>query len=212
MSRPIIFLLLLVASIVMPKEALSQENPGAAAARAASAGRLGARSAPAPAKKNSKAEKRKKDSMAEGSGKKMDEPTAGGSTSKEPPSTPFTTKPLTLMAVLDIDGDGKLSGSEIDYATDQLLRLDVNDDGSIGEDELPGVMEPKKMVKAGFDPSYSGPGEQVYKTISGFDKNGDGMLTRSEIKADYRSVFRTMDTDGDRSISPQELLGYVNDQ
>ena len=131
---------------------------------------------------------------------------------------PFSTKPVSLMAVLDTDGDGQLSGEELDFATDQLMRLDVNDNGSIEAEELPSepataaVAAPAEPDLTSFDPNYAGPGAAVYKNISSFDKNGDGVLTRSEIRADYGAVFRTMDTSGDRKIDPAELMEYVKNQ
>jgi len=120
------------------------------------------------------------------------------------------------MAVLDSDGDGKLSGNEIDYAADQLLRLDANDNGQIDIDELPSSksMEAKSMAvaDAGFNPDYDGPGQQVYKTIASFDADANGVLTRSEMRTEYKAVFRSIDTDGDRKIDPKELMQFSSKQ
>jgi len=123
----------------------------------------------------------------------------------------FDVKPKSLLAVLDSDGDGQLSGKEIDFATDQLLRLDVNDNGQIDVDELPKGMMAGSMSK-GFDPAYKGPGEQVYKTIAGFDADANGVLTRSEMRAEYRGAFRAIDADGNREIDPNELLMFAKEQ
>ena len=138
--------------------------------------------------------------------KDMKEPTEGSS------FKPFDVKPKTLMAVLDSDGDGQLSGKEIDFATDQLLRLDANDNGQIDPDELPGVMMAAKEDPAGFDAAYKGPGEQVYKTIAGFDTDGNGLLSRSEMRAEYKGAFRSIDLNGNREISPKELLEFSQKQ
>lgn len=124
----------------------------------------------------------------------------------------FEVKPNSLMAVLDSDGDGQLSGKEIDFATDQLLRLDANDNGQIDVDELPGTMEAAAAAPSGFDRAYKGPGEQVYKTIAGFDADANGVLTRSEMRAEYRGAFRAIDSDGNREIDPKELLEFSKSQ
>ena len=223
MTRPIIFLLIvLVANIAVQDEALSQAPDMKKYAESmrnmqrdmdASVG--GGSDGPAAAPRNrSRPAKKARPAKAAEPAPKVARPAARPSAqpTAAPATVPsfklFETKPSSLMAVLDIDGDGQLSGSEIDYAADQLLRLDANDNGEIESDELPD----SAPAYSGFNPAYTGPGEQIYKTISGFDKNADGQLTRSEMKAEYRGVFRTIDSDGDRSISPKELLGYVKNQ
>ncbi len=211
MTRPLIILsLLLVANFATPKEALSQ----APDMRGYQEAMRNMQKNNAKGKKGTEAKTRAADTRDEQRDREEAAPMGKSAQTNPAPAKatsfePFKTKPLNLMAVLDSDGDGMLSGSEIDFATDQLLRLDANDNGQIDADELPGSKPP---MAAKFDPDYSGPGEQIYRTLSNFDKNADGMLTRSEIKADYRGVFRSIDTDGDKGISPNELLEYVKNQ
>jgi Ca2+-binding EF-hand superfamily protein len=217
MNRTLIVLvMLLVANTVSPNDALSQAPDMSKYAERMQDMRADR------AKGNKKPAARQRDQNREDVGRERAEATrtrrsaqpaarAKAAPEKAASFELFETKPVSLMAVLDSDGDGKLSGAEIDFATDQLLRLDANDNGEIDPGELPGS-KPVVTVPTEFDAKYSGPGEQVYKTLSGFDKNGDGVLTRSEIKADYRGVFRTIDTDQNRSISPSELLEYVKTQ
>jgi len=148
----------------------------------------------------------------------------------------FETKPASLMAVLDTDGDGKLSGSEIDYATDQLLRLDANDNGLISADELPasGSMSKSKSGSAskaksgsaseaaeatpaptpangGFIADYTGAGDEDYNALVALDANSDGLLTLDEMKGSYQWMFPRIDADKDGSVTPDELLDFATD-
>ena len=216
MSRSLILLMPIVLfGLLMQTEASSQELNGengekvkdqprsSFSIEAAGTATIGGnRPAEGSAKKSDEVSKDGSSLKAEGSDKK-----AGSSTKKEMTSMdPFKTKPKTLMEVLDSDGDGILSGAEVEFAANQLLRLDLNKNGRVDVDELPGA---SPAVAGPFDSKYSGPGKQIYKTISGFDKNGDGKITRGEIKTEYRGAFRTMDTNGDRNIDSSELKNYA---
>ena len=218
MFKSLIFLLMVICcSLVVSESALSQMSPegikamreGMAKARMKDADKEAMKdsdnaSADAARRRRSRPPGSKAEMKKEM--KDMKEPTEGSS------FKPFDVKPKTLMAVLDSDGDGQLSGKEIDFATDQLLRLDVNDNGQIDPDELPGVMMAAKEDPAGFDAAYKGPGEQVYKTIAGFDTDGNGLLSRSEMRAEYKGAFRSIDLNGNREISLKELLEFSQQQ
>lgn len=216
MFKPLIFLLMFVCcNLMIPENALSQMSPEGIKAMREGMMRAQKKAADKEAKKkmNSKgstpAAQARRDEPADSMAKPE-----GGKEMKEsgamaPSFKLFDVKPKSLMAVLDSNGDGKLSGKEIDFATDQLLRLDANDNGEIDVDELPGAMA---EMASGFDPAYKGPGEQIYKTISGFDADANGVLTRSEMRAEYRGAFRAIDSDGNREINPKELLQFSQSQ
>ena len=220
MFKSLIFLLMVICcSLVVSESALSQMSPegikamreGMAKARMKDADKKAMKDSDnAPTDTDAARRRRSRPPGSKAEMKKemkdMKEPTEGSSFKL------FDVKPKTLMAVLDSDGDGQLSGKEIDFATDQLLRLDVNDNGQIDPDELPGVMMAAKEDPAGFDAAYKGPGEQVYKTIAGFDTDGNGLLSRSEMRAEYKGAFRSIDLNGNREISPKELLEFSQKQ
>lgn len=221
MFRSLIFLLMVFCCNLMVSEnALSQMSPeglkamreGMARAREKSANKDAKESPDRSDRTRAAATRAGRPPAAKGNSKMKAE------MKKDAAATPsfelFDVKPKSLMAVLDSDGDGQLSGEEIDFATDQLLRLDANDNGQIDVDELPGVMKmaDKETAASGFDPAYKGPGEQVYKTIAGFDANANGVLTRSEMRAEYKGAFRAIDTDGNREIDPKELLEFSSKQ
>ena len=218
MFKSLIFLLMVICcSLMVSENALSQMSPegikamreGMAKARMKDADKKAMKdsdNASADAARRSRSRPPRSKAEMKKEMKEMKEPTEGSSFKL------FDVKPKTLMAVLDSDGDGQLSGKEIDFATDQLLRLDANDNGQIDPDELPGVMMAAKEDPAGFDAAYKGPGEQVYKTIAGFDTDGNGLLSRSEMRADYKGAFRSIDSNGNREISPKELLEFSQKQ
>ena len=218
MFKSLIFLLMVICcSLMVSENALSQMSPegikamreGMAKARMKDADKKAMKdsdNASADAARRSRSRPPRSKAEMKKEMKEMKEPTEGSSFKL------FDVKPKTLMAVLDSDGDGQLSGKEIDFATDQLLRLDANDNGQIDPDELPGVMMAAKEDPPGFDAAYKGPGEQVYKTIAGFDTDGNGLLSRSEMRADYKGAFRSIDSNGNREISPKELLEFSQKQ
>ena len=54
-------------------------------------------------------------------------------------------QPAPLLAALDVDGDGKLSGQEMARASSALRKLDKNNDGQLSRDEY----QPARTASAG---------------------------------------------------------------
>jgi len=133
----------------------------------------------------------------------------------------FETKPASLMAVLDTDGDGKLSGSEIDYATDQLLRLDANDNGLISADELPasGSMSKSKSgsatkaksgsaskAKSGSE-SKSMPSEAAEATPAPTPANGGFIADYTGAGDEDYNALVALDANSDGLLTLDEMKG-----
>ena len=166
MFKPLICLLMLICcSLLVSQDALSQMSPEGLKAMREGMARAQKREQDKEANKKESPENRSNNTRAAATRggrppKSMGKPNVKANMKKDAGATPsfepFDVKPKSLMAVLDSDGDGQLSGDEIDFATDQLLRLDVNDNGQIDVDELPGDMAPaeKESMASGFDPAY----------------------------------------------------------
>ncbi len=113
--------------------------------------------------------------------------------------------PSPVFEVLDIDGDGQLSGEEMDEAVRSLRLLDKDGDGNITSDEL----RQDQGGRGGFGgPPMGGPGgmfgpEPVMRAL---DKDGDGELFEDEVTDAPRSLDR-LDRDDDDLLTLWELEG-----
>jgi len=137
-----------------------------------------------------------------------------------------------IAGVIDTDGDGTLSESEL---TGMFDKIDVNGDGSITYEELYGFLVANKVIGASestavkelfkeIDQDNSGEIdktefcdlflEQVLKPsellkasiVQLIDTDGDGDLSDDELKA----FFRKVDVNGDGSITYEELHAYLS--
>ena len=147
----------------------------------------------------------------------------------------FRPPPHPLEQALDTDGDHQLSAKEIENAVAALKRLDKNEDGKLGEDELrprfggppggPGG-EGRGPGRGGPDgPQGRGPGpdgpprdrdaarpgnvEEMVARIQSFDKNEDGKLTKDEIPERMQGIFERGDANGDGAIDKEELTRFA---
>lgn len=100
-------------------------------------------------------------------------------------------QPDALFAALDADLDGRLETRELDNAVEHLRRLDVNRDGYVSSQELPGAMA------VGF--------------VRGSPQKGDALYVvptaPGDLASDAPSWFRAMDVNGDGEVSLREFLG-----
>jgi Ca2+-binding EF-hand superfamily protein len=89
------------------------------------------------------------------------------------------------LAMLDADGDQRLSATEIDSSSRVLRARDRNGDGELAADELPAVGRGGRGGRGG---EGRGPGgaepnaaDELVTTLMAFDGNTDGKLTKDEV-------------------------------
>jgi Ca2+-binding EF-hand superfamily protein len=108
--------------------------------------------------------------------------------------------PAALMRVLDADGDGAISKSEIDEAPKALKKLDRNGDGQLTREEL--------GPRGGVQPPAVRPGQAagaLMERIRNLDENNDGKWTKDELPERFQEQFDTLDANKDGSLDREEL-------
>lgn len=142
------------------------------------------------------------------------EPRPEGRPGEPRPGTPGFRPPL--VTALDTDGDGKLSGGEIEAAGKSLLKLDRNGDGKLGPDELfarpadgppgrPGEGRPGEGRPGEGRPGEGRPGAEAAERLKAADTNGDGKLSKEEAPDRLKENFDRIDANSDGFIDETEL-------
>ena len=136
-----------------------------------------------------------------------DRPDAPGRPRPGAPDRPggATLGPASLMRVLDADGDGAISKSEIDEAPKALKKLDRNGDGQLTREEL-GPRGGGQQPPAGRAGQAAG---ALMERLRNLDKNNDGKWSKDELPERFQEQFDTLDANKDGSLDREELRGLA---
>jgi Ca2+-binding EF-hand superfamily protein len=117
-------------------------------------------------------------------------------TTPTPAPTPPAESAASQFAVMDTNGDGKLSVEEhAEGAGRMFAAMDTDGNGSVTAAEMDAA-----QAKLHGDARMSSADK-----IKAIDTNGDGMLSRDEHVAGSRSMFDKMDADHDGGITAAEM-------
>jgi Ca2+-binding EF-hand superfamily protein len=138
--------------------------------------------------------------------------------------------PQDLFTALDTDGSGGISQSELDTwaksmssktgntmdTSNAISTYDSNSDGVLSSDELKSLLEANgiEAPKQGFMPPGPPPAEtesavkSADSIISGYDTNGDGVLSSSELQA-YLDDTEQTSSSNDSNILAQAISSYL---
>ena len=117
-----------------------------------------------------------------------------------------------LFAALDINGDDRLDGREIDAAADGLKQLDKNANGQIDLDEIPSAMfvglarGSLENADALFVPpsiASRGPSPDAPRWFSSMDTSRDGLVSRREFLGTAEQ-FAALDRNEDGFVDAEE--------
>jgi Ca2+-binding EF-hand superfamily protein len=110
-------------------------------------------------------------------------------------------QPRVVLLALDTDHDGKLSAAEIQDAPKSLATLDRNQDGRLTDDEH---QPPPQATGASTD--------ELVQQLMVLDRNGDGVLQKSEVPTRMQNLFQRGDTDHDGKLTPDEIRAMASHQ
>ncbi len=113
---------------------------------------------------------------------------------------------MSLMRVLDADGDGEISSQEIERAAAAIRKLDNNGDGKVSSDELSGF--PGGRFGGGFGGRRQ-PGRERRPTDrpERFGSSGGGSVAAEECKP--APNFKLKSLDGKRQV---ELTSFASNK
>ena len=118
---------------------------------------------------------------------------------------------IVIMAALDADKDGALSASEIANAAAALKKLDKNGDGKVSQDEIKAKLDeirPPRREGGGRRRGGGGFGgfdrEGFLNRIMEHDKNADGKVSAKELPERMAGLLRA-DKNGDGLLERSEI-------
>lgn len=101
-----------------------------------------------------------------------------------------------MLERLDTDKDGSISKEEFSARrVENFKTMDPDGDGRITKAELPEAMERLREARRR---------EQMERSFSELDKNGDGAVTQDEFLAAGNDRFERMDRNDDGKLTPQD--------
>ncbi|MYK88230.1 MAG: hypothetical protein F4018_07720 [Acidobacteria bacterium] len=109
---------------------------------------------------------------------------------------------LPAFGALDTDDDDDISAAEMDAAAESLATLDEDGDGNRAADER----RPRRGGPIG-GPARTPPAATA--AFMTFDADEDGLLERTELASQFRSLLTRADSDGDGAASEAEILALL---
>jgi Ca2+-binding EF-hand superfamily protein len=110
-----------------------------------------------------------------------------------------------LLSALDTNQDDVIDAAELEKAPLALRALDRDGDGRITPAEMSPMMGRGRGGRGEEGPQGPDPVEEAVKTYLGFDKNGDGKLSRDEVPERMQGIFERGDANRGGVLTADEL-------